>query len=389
MGVDFMDLHADGEGDRATLHDAIWSATEDFIAFYVGGKSYRGAWGYLGEAISEARDRGMWGPTKDVLRFGFPDFAGCCTRSVSAWVHWVELTWASIGDELAVTAEKSGFTLSGLPDIDRALASNARFLIARGDLWSVERDGLFADDRHLPIEALESGERQAAGRAIERCQCALCTMIRPDKCFERAMIEGLAQSDPSERDSALWYVSHMARPSGAILEQLLRTAPDTGTRDVQRALDMVIPRCRDAASVLDAVSPRLTGGARAMGLYGRCIAEARKDRDHRVPRALVDEILEATRWATPALLSVAAEILGRDARALREPAGRALVDVLARPLDPEVRHDVALGLFNVYLPRANEERPEVPIEVLDAFRDLAEGNDRAGGFARWALTALS
>lgn len=370
-------LQVSGDGDRAALHSAIWDAAQDFIGMYVNTRSpaYGSLSYYLGDAMHEEKRAGTWGPDGDQLQWWFRDFAGCCSRSAGAWLHWLQLAFAADWDRFTQLADEHGLTITSTPPALATLLGAKNYVLLRDELWSAEENGLFGDDEHVPIDDLTDEERALHAQALERCLCWMCTLLRPEPEHLTPLMSGL--DNAGTVSSAAWYLSRTHDTSPQVLEALVR-AGGSGMRALVPDVERYAPRVPDAWPTLVALLPSLRSGARGLALYA--LAAADHDSSDRV--VLIRE-LRAALTGSGEDAEAAAELIGRVGRGVPE-LPEELAAVLDREVSAELRHQVVLGLVNLHLP---PNPPPTPA-IRSRLEHEAEQDTEAARLAKWLLTAF-
>jgi hypothetical protein len=347
-----------GEGDTAALQQAIWGRVQSSWRMWsVPGDS--GA--DVREYLMECDDPAEWKGEPDTLSWSFRDFAGCCTTSMHAVMHWLELALASDWRSLRDLVAQHGFeVVSEAP----ALSCGGGLVVLRGHLWHVDEDRLVRDGAHLPLADLDEQERARAREARAGCQCSACAFVRPDPSIASAFTRELeGEPAPEVLGSIAWYLARMKDPGPELIAAM------------GRAVVRHPAHSRPLLDAMETLGPRIP---RPDELVLRLAwREGRGEFDR-------DEALAALQAPAPTS-GLAVEYLGRHLHTERETLWPLFVALLDDPTaDEETRHRVVLALVNLYVPRG-----PVPLEVLALFvregaREPHSQGPGAASLARWA-----
>lgn len=345
-----LSLEVSGEGDRHAAHSEITRIIHEFIHRYTGIDPYPSASEYRGEWISVSED------VDDDFGWWFWNPGGCCSRSEAVWCHWFELALAAEWEAIERVITRV-YGLRAAPprsDLGALLAGKDRFLLLRGDLWTVWEEGLGGDDAHVAVADLTPEERAQHAAALERCQCPICPMLRLDPEAAREIFAQL--DDPETAVSAAWYLSRTHPPSFGTLTALIR-AGESKSHEMATTFEDYVRRLPDAWPQLMSLLPGLRGCRRGLALYA-LDAAVRDDADRKVllresltalaaaeddPEAAEAAIalLGRNRWPVPGLTEELCAILDRGApEALRIQTIVALANLHgfeACALDPALR----------------------------------------------------
>jgi hypothetical protein len=177
--------------EAAALREAFWEQASRIMWGKLGRGGNHSALEYASDQVYDhARDDAAVGS----VDFTFMDCAGCCSRSMYAVVHWMNLAFALEREKFAAIAARSGYQLAGeRPSVASMVrrGSSTPLFHAGGKLWAISRrqpgqplkdgDGMiFGDSEQIEPSALSDKDREVASRIslTGRCHCELCSHAR-------------------------------------------------------------------------------------------------------------------------------------------------------------------------------------------------------------------
>jgi hypothetical protein len=365
---------------RERFQREVWDVLLDMFSGYL--MQEPGIWTYLRDVTVGGRREGWWQAEDDVLRFRFPLYDGARVRSAAACAHWAELAAAARARTLESLADQSGARLTDAPsDLAERLAHPEElFVVHAGQTWLLQAlDGgmrLVGDGEELRFDQLDETCRDEVEAMCEqsRCDCPICTRLRPDPQWQEAWRADLASGDRSRIERATSFLLQTVAPSTAAIVDLAAASIHRSAYRHTRAMfelgrRLAPSRIEDLALAVDREEdPRIKASLIA------CVAGLAVDPDVRTS-VLVNHF-EAR---SPAA-ETAVEFLGYGdvPRERRVEVAERLADRIGDRDDLD--YAVALTLYNVF---RQEEYP--PAVVKGALRALADRSGEQADVARRAL----
>ncbi|MET7393842.1 hypothetical protein ABZS66_10150 [Dactylosporangium sp. NPDC005572] len=222
MGAVGYALRVSGDGNVDAFRESTWNLVQNFVHNYTVGPQYADVHSYLEHADPAGNPQDAGATTAN---WWFPDLTGVCHRSANAWLHWFGLAVAVQWPYVRGAARQSGVTITQeQPERGEAAPAGDRFVVLRGVVWQIDSDGLYADDRWLPIEELSVDERAAYEAALELCACGVCDALRPDEDAFAAALAQLRNGDAEDIRRSAAVLGWMSRTTPAVLESLIQAA---------------------------------------------------------------------------------------------------------------------------------------------------------------------
>ncbi|MBO3752540.1 leucine-rich repeat domain-containing protein [Streptosporangiaceae bacterium NEAU-GS5] len=266
MGASAYSVQVTGDGDMNAARAAIWNSAHHFIRRYVGASAAE-----VFEYLDNNDPCAGTDKDGDRLYWWFRDLGGAAGRSACAWVHWLSVMFASDWDTFNFLARQHGYRFSGERPIlaDLLTDSPDRFVVLRGEMWHVDGDALYGDDRELRLDDLSFEERDRFREAQTLCRCDLCARLRPDDPADvdtllRALGSGLLE----EMTDAAWYLIRLRHAGPEILTALIKAgSANAGSLLLSDAIRQYAPRVADAWPLLRSLLPDLDDAAYALALF--------------------------------------------------------------------------------------------------------------------------
>ncbi|WP_324785180.1 hypothetical protein [Streptomyces sp. H51] len=175
MGAIECSVPVTGNGDMNAARADLWKCIYGFVRKHVGASTEEVFYYLDGNDPCDTDD------SDDCISWKFRDLAGCCTRSMNVWLHWLVIAFAANWDTFDSVARRHGFTFTGERPVLADLLADMpdRFVVLRGDVWQVYENGLWGDDRVLSLDDLSPEEWDRYEAAKTLCRCDLCVELRP------------------------------------------------------------------------------------------------------------------------------------------------------------------------------------------------------------------